>query len=94
MVNVQFIGWTNIVFGICASIMSIILGTCTKYVAQSPFIVLMLMASICNGIFMLTVTPDPPHNTNVIFFIAVLFAISISYSNGQVRGFTHTHTSN
>ena len=73
------------VFGAVGAVLSPFFGYLTRFTTHAPFIVFMLMCSICNSIFLLTWTPDV-EKLYVIFFVAITFGISQAYANGQVRG--------
>ena len=83
--SLKYIGFTSMVFGAVGAILSPIFGYLTRFTTHAPFIVFMLMCSICNSIFLLTWTPDV-EKLYIIFMVAIAFGISQAYANGQVRG--------
>lgn len=83
--GIKYIGWTNTVLGVCATVFSIVFGYITKYIEQSTVIVLILMISISNVVFMLYWTPNTS-DLYAIFVMSVAFGTTKSYTVGQIRG--------
>jgi hypothetical protein len=72
-------------FGVVASIFSLVMGYILKSIGTEAGIVFMLMVAFAQNLFMLAWTPDI-NQTYIIFLLAFGFGISQSIGYGQVRG--------
>jgi hypothetical protein len=59
LIGVNYVGWTNIVFGSLASVISFGMTYFLKYVGVQIGIVFMLMISLMQCVFILSWTPNP-----------------------------------
>ena len=83
--SVNFIGWTNILYGGVGAFFSFFFGYIAKYTTRFPIIILVLSVSMGVSLFVITWTPNP-EATQVLFFVYVAFAFSQSVIAGQLRG--------
>lgn len=83
--NVNYIGWTGIVFGGIASVLSFLIGNIVEYIGIQTTMVIMLLGAFCNGIFMISWTPDYD-GWYVIFLMVSAFALTNCLANTQIRG--------
>ncbi|CAF0779572.1 unnamed protein product [Brachionus calyciflorus] len=83
--NVNYIGWTSILFGGAASIFSLLSSKYVKHIGLQTTMVLMLMMSLINQVFMISWTPNPNSGSYVIFLMSVSFAFTDCLATSQVR---------
>ena len=68
LTNVNYIGWTSIVYGSSASIFSIILGKIIKHIGMQTTMVMMLLVALINSVFMISWTPSRDAFLFLLFF--------------------------
>ncbi len=78
LLSVNYVGWTNIVYGSTASILSFGMTYFLKEVGVHIGIVFMLMISMSQCVFILSWTPNPETGQVLVFMMAVGFALSLS----------------
>jgi hypothetical protein len=83
--GVNYVGWTNVLFGILGSSVSFGITYLLKYIGVQLGIIFMLMTAITQSIFIISWTPVY-NNTTVIFSMAVGFSLTLSIYAGQIRG--------
>jgi hypothetical protein len=83
--GVNYVGWTNILFGCLGSIISLAMTYLLKYIGVQVGIVFMLMTAMLQCIFVISWTPVY-NNALVVFMMAVAFSFTISVYIGQIRG--------
>ena len=81
----NYIGWTSILFGGAASLFSLLSGNLVKHIGLQTTMVLMLMVSLANQIFMISWTPNPVSGSYVIFLMSASFAFTDCLATSQVR---------
>ncbi len=86
MKSINYIGWTNILFGVCGAIFSVLFGSIEKYTTQFPQILFIFTIAIGQGVFILAWTPDVLSGSYAIFLIIFVFAIIESIATAQIRG--------
>ncbi|RMZ98195.1 UNC93, partial [Brachionus plicatilis] len=84
LTNINYIGWTSIVYGGMASIFSLISSKIIKHVGMQTIMVMMFMGALINSMFMISWTPDKDASY-VIFLMAVAFAFTNSLATAQAR---------
>ncbi|CAF0872277.1 unnamed protein product [Brachionus calyciflorus] len=84
LTDVNYIGWTSIVYGCTASLFSLILGKVLKHMGLQTAMVMMLMGALINSVFMISWTPSKD-GSYVIFIMAIAFAFTNCIATAQVR---------
>ena len=80
LLGVNYVGWSNMVFGSLASFLSFGMTYFLKYVGVQIGIVFMLMVSLMHCVFILSWTPTPEGAKILVFIMAIGFALSMSVS--------------
>jgi hypothetical protein len=83
--GVNYVGWTNILFGGLGSGFSLAITYLLKYIGVQLGIIFMLMTAMMQSIFIISWTPEY-NNATAVFLMAVGFSLTISVYMGQIRG--------
>ncbi len=83
--SVNFIGWTNILYGGVGAFFSFFFGYIAKYTTRFPVMILVLTVSMGVSLFVISWTPNPKA-PQVLFFVYTAFAFAQSVIAGQLRG--------
>jgi hypothetical protein len=84
---VNYIGWTNILFGLAGGLFSLLFGYLARYTTIVPQIIITFCLSMGHAIFILAWTPDTETGSYVIFLMTLVLAVTESIATVQIRGF-------
>ena len=85
LASINYIGWTNIVFGCSGIFFSFFFGYLAKYTTRFPIVIFAITISIGIGLFVISWTPNP-NRIMVLFYVYIAFSITQSIISGQLRG--------
>lgn len=72
------------VYAVTASVISFLISRLTKYTGVQTMLIIMLLAALCQAIFMISWTPTVSQSY-VIFIMAANFGLTQSLANTQIR---------
>ena len=83
--GVNYVGWTNILFGAFGSVISLIMTYLLKYIGVQLGIIFMIMTAMIQCIFIISWTPVY-NSASAVFLMAIAFSFTTSVYMGQIRG--------
>lgn len=84
--NINYIGYTSILFGGSGALFSILFGATQKYTTQFAQVLFVFTLAIGQGVFLLSWTPEESSGEYVIFLIIFIFSIIEAITTAQIRG--------
>ena len=86
LTSINYIGYTNITFGVSGALFSILFGTIQKYTTQFAQVLFVFTLAIGQAVFIMSWTPEESSGQYVIFLIIFVFSIIEAIGTAQIRG--------
>lgn len=86
MKDVNYIGWTSLLFGFTGSFFSIVFGIIGKFTTQTPLIILAYTIAAAHSVFIMSWTATVENGSYVIFLMSLAFSIIEAITTVQIRG--------